>query len=263
VGQFDFPSAAALARLKSDELSEPPVGAVATALVSIGSKILELSGFHGAAPLTNLIQELKGLAARKDETNLIYFGEQLVIDIGSLYRMGEDMRRRVEELLESAEFNEAVANATLHITRTNIETRLTRVARLIVNGVRFSDLKPEPLDDMMRSAVDLTDADILLLGKIYDSQAPLLRQGSLNTTNWFGQVQSYWDEFVNSGALDPSKHLVYRSSLSRLESRGLIQKFREISTAAVGLEHYALLEEGLKFFERVQEIGKDLDPART
>ena len=55
--------------------------------------------------------------------------------------------------------------------------------------------------------------------------------------------------------LDASKHLVYRSSFSRLESHGLIQKFREISTAGVGLEHYALLEEGKKFYERLQEIA--------
>jgi hypothetical protein len=48
---------------------------------------------------------------------------------------------------------------------------------------------------------------------------------------------------------------VYRSSFSRLESYGLIQKFREISTAAVGLEPYALLEEGKKFYERLQEMA--------
>lgn len=260
MNQYDFPSAAALARLKSEALSDSPTNKTAWAVASIGSKMLELSGFRGAASLTTLIQELKGLAARKDEANLIYFGEQLVDDIGALYRASEELSRRAEEVLESDEFNEAVANATLHITRTNIETRLARVARLIANGVKLCDLKPEPLDDMMRAAVELRDEDVLLLGKICDSQRSLLQQQrGRDTTYWFGQLQTVWDEFVRSGVLNTSKHLVYRSSFSRLEASGLIQRFRDISTAGVGQEPYALLEEGLRFYERLQEIGTTMD----
>ncbi len=130
------------------------------------------------------------------------------------------------------------------------------MALILANGVMEGDLEPESLDDMMSAAVELKEADIALLGKICASQSSLLhQQRGRDTTYWFGQLQTVWDEFVRSGALHASKHLEYRSSFSRLESRGLIQKFREISTAGVGLEPYALLEEGKKFYERLQEIG--------
>lgn len=100
----------------------------------------------------------------------------------------------------------------------------------------------------------------MLLGKICDSQRSLLQQQrGRDTTYWFGQLQTVWDEFVRSGVLNTSKHLVYRSSFSRLEASGLIQRFRDISTAGVGQEPYALLEEGLRFYERLQEIGATMD----
>jgi hypothetical protein len=89
----------------------------------------------------------------------------------------------------------------------------------------------------------------------YDSQSGMLREKGLNPTNWFSQMQRRWANFIESGALDASKHLVYRSSFSRLESHGLIQKFCEINATSVGLEHYALLEEGMTFYERLQEIA--------
>jgi hypothetical protein len=255
MGQFDSPSEAALARLKSEELWSVGVNGAVDKTANLGGLILELLGFSGASVGTGFLTALKNLAANKDEANLIYFGDALVGDIRSLYRICENLNQRFDERMESPEFNAVVANATLYITRTNIESRLKRLAHLIANGVKEGDLEPESLDDMMRAAAELKDADIVLLGKIYDSQSALLRQQRFSSGNWFGDVQSYWNEFVNSGALDASKHLVYRSSFSRLESHGLIQKFREISTAGVGLEPYALLEEGKKFYERLQEIA--------
>jgi hypothetical protein len=261
MNQFDFPSAAALAQIKNDALTASPCDKAASKVASIGSKIIGLAGFAGAATLTDLIQELKSLAANKDETNLIYFGETLVDDIARLYRSHSEMRQQLDEMLKSKELHEAVANATLHITRTNVEARLQRISHLIAAGVRARDLESESLDDMMRAAVELKDVDIVLLGKIYDSQAPLLKRGP-DPHSWFNQVQSCWKQFVQPGwnplvapgALDPSKHLLYRSSFSRLESHGLIQKFRETQTATVGLEPYALLEEGMRFYERLREV---------
>jgi hypothetical protein len=136
------------------------------------------------------------------------------------------------------------------------------MAWIIANGVSEGDLDPESGDDMMRAAVELKEADVALLGKICDSQRSMLQQQrGRDPTYWFGELQTVWDEFVRSGVLNAPNHLVYRSSFSRLESRGLIQKFRESSTAGVGLEPYALLEEGLKFCERLQEISaENLEP---
>jgi hypothetical protein len=255
MGQFDSPGEAALARLKNEALSLSAVDGVVDKVSGLGGIILEAVGFKGASGAVKFLSTLKSLAADKDEGNLIYFGEALIDDIRRLYRLYENLKQRFDENVNSSAFDAVVANATLHITRTNIESRLKRLAHLIANGVKEDDLGPEGLDDMMRAAVELKDADVVLLGKIYDSQKSLIKQRGLNPSNWFGQIQTYWNAFVDSGALDASKHLVYRSSFSRLESHGLIQKFREISTAGVGLEPYALLEEGLKFYERLQEIA--------
>lgn len=160
----------------------------------------------------------------------------------------------IKKRLEREDFSNAIASASLQALRTTQRDRLRRLALILANGVRENDLVSESVDDMMRAAVELKDADIVLLGKIYSSQVTIFRQRGMNPTNWFSQVQSLWDEFIKSGALNPSSHLLYRSSFSRLESHGLIQKFREVTTAGVGLEHYALLEEGKKFHERIQEI---------
>jgi hypothetical protein len=256
MGQFDSPTEAAFARLKSESLSSSPVGDRVEKVATLGGIILEAIGFTGASVSVEFLSTLKSLAANKDESNLIYFGDALIDDIRRLYRLCEELKQRFDERINSPEFSSVVANATLHITRTNIENRLKRLAHLIANGVKEDDLEPESLDDMMRAAVELKDADVVLLGRIYDSQGALLGQRGLTPSNWFQQIQSIWNQFVDSGVLDASKHLGYRSSFSRLESHRMIQKFREISTAGVGLEHYALLEEGKKFYERLQEIAQ-------
>ncbi|MGA2886666.1 MAG: hypothetical protein ABSE51_01340 [Terracidiphilus sp.] len=255
MGQYDSPAEAALARIKSESLSSSSVDGAVEKVATLGGIILEAIGFTGASSSVRFLSTLKSLAANKDEGNLIYFGEALIDDIRRLYRLYEGLKQRFDERINSSEFTAVVANATLHITRTNVEKRLKRLAHLIANGVKEGDLEPESLDDMMRAAVELKESDTVLLGKIYESQKSLLKQSRLHPSNWFGLVQTYWNQFVDSGALDASKHLAYRSSFSRLESHGLIQKFREISTAGVGLEHYALLEEGLKFYEGLQEIA--------
>lgn len=166
-----------------------------------------------------------------------------------------DRQNEFEERLNSQEAQVAYMSACFHGFRTSDPEKHSRLACLTINCVFAGDLKPESLDDIMRAAVELKDADIVLLSKIYDSQRSILKHPSMDRSAWFQLIQSRWNEFVDSGALDPSKHLTYRSSFSRLESHGLIQKFREISTAAVGLEPYALLEEGKKFYERLQEIA--------
>ncbi len=255
MGQFDSQSAAALARLKSESLSSS-ADAVATTAVGIGSKILDLAGFAGFSKLTDLVLTLKNLAAKKDEGNLIYFGEALVDDISRLYKLNDQMRRQIDELLNTKEFDQAIANATLHITRTNVEARLRRIATLIANGVRMHDLEAESLDDMMRTAVELKDEDVILLGNLYKWQNHILTEKGMNPTKWFGDIQQAHNQLIDSGFLNQRDHLKYRSSYLRLESLGLIQEISAINNhGGVGYELYALLLEGKKFYERVQEIG--------
>jgi hypothetical protein len=219
-----------------------PLGFVAKGLDLVG-KCLTLG--------VPTVEENLKLFAKLTEDGILRV-EEILVSLGTSAENAERFQRRVE----SKEFLQYLASGVLQTQRTTQENRLKRMALIIANGVNECDLDPESGDDMMRAAAELKDADIALLGKIYSSQAALLRQQRFSSGNWFGDVQSYWNEFVKSGALDASKHLVYRSSFSRLESHGLIQKFREKSTAGVGLEPYALLEEGKKFYERLQEIAE-------
>lgn len=260
MGQSDLETDAALTQLNYDELSTTPGGE----FVEIISDLIALTGVTGplaaAGGASNLLLKIRRLAGASYTSNLIFAITAVRNDLTTLYARRENLRDRIGSLLTDPEFAEAISALALRAMHTSVKARLKRLAHLVVNGVRKDDLEPESLDDMMGAAVELRDADVALLGKICTSQRSLLQQQrGRDTTYWFGEVQRVWDEFVRSGALDASKHLVYRSSFSRLESCGLIQKFRETSTAGVGLEPYALLEEGLKFYERIQEIGKELD----
>ncbi|HMD76428.1 MAG TPA: hypothetical protein VKG86_03530 [Terracidiphilus sp.] len=260
MGQFDSPSEAALARIKSDNLSSSPVDGVVDKVVNLGGIILEAAGFTGASGGTRFFTTLKNLAVNKDEANLIYFGDALIDDIRHLYRLCEELKQRFDERINSPEFSAVVANATLHITRTNVESRLKRLARIVVNGVKEDDLEPESLDDMMRAAVELKDTDISMLGRLYHLGKPLLdrmeraKQGLLaSLPNLHGEIQNMWHKFGCS--LNPAEQLVYRGSFARLQSHGMIQQVT-ISNSEVGREPYLLLEDGAKFYERLQEIGK-------
>src|ERR1035437_10055006 len=153
VGQFDSSTEAALARIKSENRSSSPVYGAVEKVANLGGMILEVVGFTGASGGIGFLNALKNLAVNKDEGNLIYFGDALVDDIRCLYRLYKELKQQFDERINSPDFSAVVANATLHITRTNVESRLKRLAHLIANGVKENDLEPESLDDMMRAAV--------------------------------------------------------------------------------------------------------------
>src|ERR1039457_2813122 len=242
----------------SENLSSSQVDGAVEKVANLGGMILEAIGFTGASSEIGFLAALKNLAANKDESNLLYFGNALVEDIRCLYRLCEDLNQATQQLdehINSPEFSAVVANATLHITRTNVESRLKRLAHLIANGVAKNDLEPESLDDMMRAAVELTDADIILLRKLYESQDALLLRTWQFPLQWDAEFRKVWATFVHSGSLDRQEHLNYRSSYCRLESVGLIQQIPDAGTIGVGQEAYALLMDGKKFYERLQEIA--------
>jgi hypothetical protein len=257
-------------RLNEEQNQSPVDGALESATSVAGSAValgasLVVGGPAGLALAGSVVAGMgivawfRKLGTTKVEENLEALGQAAEDAFNRVERVLSEQGKSIEEIqdrFKSEELMQAMASASLQALRTTEEERLKRLALVLANGVKEGDLEPESLDDMMRAAVELRDRDIVLLGKICISQRSLLQQQrGRDTTYWFGELQSVWDQFVRSGALDASKHLVYRSSFSRLESRGLIQKFREISTARVGLEPYALLEEGLKFYDRIQEIG--------
>ena len=258
MGQFEFESAAALDHIKNEELLRSLVRTYGSKVAAIGGILAEFAGMSGAATIGDFCSNLIDLASGKDESNLKYFAEAVVQDIRRLYRQGEEIRRIVEENLRKKETGEILANATLYVPRTNVEARLQRLAHIFANGIQSGKLEPESTDDMMRAAVDLKDTDIVLLGKIYESQLSLVtrqwRSPGTAPDGWHSELQRVWREFVNHGALNPQEHLRYRSSLSRLASFGLIQQIDIANRYGIGLDIYALLVEGKEFCERIQEI---------
>lgn len=256
MGQFDSPSEAALARIKSENLSSSPVNGSVDKISNLGGFILEAIGVTGASGGIGFLTALKNLAANKDEANLIYFGDALIDDIRRLYRLYEELKQRFDERINSPEFSVIVANATLHITRTNVESRLKRLAHLIANGVKEDDLEPENLDDMMRAAVELTDWDVIVLSKMYDSQKQLLSSRNWSS-GWTEQVGHIWTNWNQIFGLGEEQHLKLRPALSRLQSLGLIAEAQTnfVKDGSLARQAFGLLPEGKKFYERLQEIA--------
>jgi hypothetical protein len=255
MGQFDFPSAGALSRVKSENASSSPVDGVVEKAANIGGMVLEAIGFRGASVGVPFLTSLKSLAAGKDEANLIYFGKALVDDLARLYSAYEKLKQEFDDRIQSPEFNAAVANATLYITRTNVEARLRRVANLIANGVRENDLELESLDDMMRTAVELQDRDISTLDKMFRSQAGLLGESFAVSSEWSAQVAPTWN---NDFSLSDGEHLGIRASLARLQSLGMIAEVRTMMTPSGSLSHqpFGLLPGGKKFCERLRQLAE-------
>jgi hypothetical protein len=258
MGRFDSPTEAALAQLKIDQSALSPVSFAVEKLVGIGSKILELAGYQGASVTADLVFGLKGLAAAKDESNLIYFAEALVDDIRRLYRWNEEMRQRVETILKSKEFQEAVANATLYVARTNVETRLKRLARVLANTIKDGNLEPETLDDAMRTAVFLTEKDIEVLRIVYELQSDMLSPENLNkqpgqrANELQRKWQVWWGQHIDQ--YRGLKGLEFRDSCARLQSEGLVGTVPKSFAASPTRNDLELLVTGLRFYKCLEAI---------
>ncbi|AEU36317.1 hypothetical protein [Granulicella mallensis] len=260
MGQFDSPAEAALTRLKSEDLGESPVIGSVGNVTGIGAKILELlvpmPGFSG---LNDIVTGLMGLAARKDLENLTYFGEAIIDDIRRLYRLGEEQRKRTESVLASTEFQVAVENATLYIVRTNLKTRLKRLANVITNAMREDDLDPEALDDMMRLAVTLTEADVVVLGIVYEMQKDMLspenlsKQPGQRTSELTSTWQRWWTRHGNN--YHGLTALGFKNSCARLLAAGLVGPLPRSYVGSPNANDLELLMDGLRFYERLQELN--------
>jgi hypothetical protein len=157
----------------------------------------------------------------------------------------------IKSRLNSQEFKDDMASASLQALRTTQGDRLKRLALILANGVKEADLETENTDDMMRAAVELRDSDILILQVLYEDQAPLFGYEELGGDYAVAKVHDSWDRLVASDALNLVRD---RSSLARLQSHGLIQQDFESRYGNNALS-YIMLREGKKFYERLQEIA--------
>jgi hypothetical protein len=161
--------------------------------------------------------------------------------------------------LQSQEAQNAYLGAVLHGLRTSDPRKHIRLGTVTINCVYASDLGTESLDGMMQAAVELKEEDIVLLGNLYKWQNHIIEKG-MNPDKWYSDIQQAHKQLVESEVLRQQDHLRFRSSYMRLESLGLIQEIPSINNHyGVGYELYALLWEGKKFYERLQEIATNAE----
>lgn len=254
MGQFDLETGAALTQLNFEELSKTP----GAEFVEIIGYLLALAGISGplavAGGALNLLLKIRELAGASYASNLIFAITAVRNDLKALYENRAELRERLESLRNDPRFAEAIAALALRAMHTSVKSRLNRLARIVVNGAKENDLDSDSLDDMMRAAVELKDADVNLLTMIYDKQSCLLQNHYLSR-EWSEQVAANWS--MHFAHLDSAQHAITRGSLVRLQSLGLIAAVETMMARNGSIAHqpFGLLPEGKKFYERLQEIG--------
>jgi len=285
---MDFPGnevAADNQRRRMEEVSRSPVdGAVESAIfvaspaLAVGSA-LTANGTTSAMALTIAGGVVAGLGIVDWFRNL---GNSKVNEnIEALGRATEEALNRVESALqehgtsideikariESPEFKEALASASLQALRTSQSKRIKRLANILANGVKDGDLEPEGLDDSMRAAVELGVTDVAVLRFISSSQIELVTSGYKDAIYgwphaWLHEVQMRWqasltnrEQAFTQGDFDAG---FWRSSLARLQAFGFIAPVQpNPTTNSPGEEPYGLLPRGQEFLNRLSEVFAD------
>jgi hypothetical protein len=249
MGMFDSQTDAALTVLNYEELGTTPGGEFAELI----GDILKLIGTHGplgiAGGASNLLQKVRKLAGAGYASNLVFVITAVRNDLKALSDEHEDLRGRIASLGTDAQFAEAVSALALRAMHTSVRDRLKRLARVLINGVKEDDLELESLDDMMRAAVELNASDIRLLGDIYERQINLLRAFGSDFSAYTKQITHLYTTQPES-RIDLTK---FMGSVAKLQAVAFVQ----LRTPGFdsGANILALLPDGAKFYERLQEIG--------
>jgi hypothetical protein len=257
-----------------EQISKSPVGSVLESAVSLARPALAAASaivVVGASAGTGLavagsvvaglgiVDWFRKLGAEKVNENLESLGQATEDALNRVERALLEHGTSIDELksrLNSQGFKDGMASASLQALRTAQSNRLKRLALILANGVREDDLGPESLDDMMRAAVELTDWDIFVLGKMYESQKSLL-SNRYQSYGWSEQVGHIWQDWNRILGVNDEQHLKVRSALSRLQSAGLVAEAQTnfVKDGSLARQAFGLLPDGKKFYERLQEIA--------
>ena len=267
MNQFDGELAAMKHRRKMEKLHESPA---TDQLVDLSSTLGTVSTagalIPGAAPAMTVVRGLTsivglfGKALKQGKPTVERTIDDLEAafnsEIERVWRHFETHAERQQEFenrMQSQEAQTAMLSALFHALRTSDPDKHLRMAHLTVNCIFNGEMSAESLDAVMQATVQLTGADIALLGRICEFERGILERKNRNSTNMYGEVQSDWGKLVRAGVLNDTQQLAYRSSLTRLQSLGFIQQI-SASQFGIGHEPYMLLEEGLRFYDRVHGI---------
>jgi hypothetical protein len=261
-------------RRRLEGISNSPVGSVIESVVSGVSPALALSSVLSASGTTSvtglalagsivgglgIVDWFRRLGSSKVDENLEALGQATE---DALKRVEDTLREHgvsIDEIkarIESPEFKNGMASASLQALRTTQGDRLRRMALILANSVREANIESEGIDDMMRAAAELTDWDIFVLGKMYEAQKHLLSSRS-QSFYWSEQVGHVWTEWGSVFGLGDDQHLKLRPALSRLQSLGLIGEAQTnfVKDGSLARQAFGLLPEGKRLYERLQEIA--------
>ena len=233
----------------------------AVGIISISTGSVAIGGIAKAIGIAKRITS--GLGVAMLEENLDHLGDATEAALSRVEKNLDAQGVRIEEIerrLNSNELFEGIRAATLQAQRTKDKKRLERMALILANGVAENDLESENLDDMMRAAVELKERDILALEFICSRQSKILEEAEKWPEQWYDKVRRDWQAsgFDHGIATQQagSNGVGLKSSLARLEAFGFIIAVPPVATVnSPGREPYALLHEGQKFCERLQEIA--------
>lgn len=259
-------------RRRMEEISKSPAGGVIENAVTLARPALAVGAAltaSGASSATGIaiagsvvaglgiVDWFRKLGSAKVNENLEALGqatEDALNRVEATLRAHGTTIDEINRRLNSAEFKEGMASAALQALRTSQQSRLKRMALILANGIKEDDLEPESLDDMMRAAVELKDADIVLLERIYKIQVHIIREVTGTDNDRLHRIVTDWTARtklrIENGGIELGS---CRGSLARLQAQAFIQ-LRTPGFDA-GAEIAVLLEDGAKFYERLQEIA--------
>ena len=260
--QFDGELAALQSRREMESLSTSSVSSVLSEIADVvgqfgvpGAGLFAKVLKSSQTPVEKVVEQVENGAYIEIARIRKHYEEQNT-------RLGEhDARfKEFEARLRSQEAQSAYLGAVLHGLRTSDPRKHIRLGTLTINCVYCDDLEPESLDGMMRAAVELTERDIFELGAFISRQSAILAQAEKLPMQWYDNVRRHWQAWAieNSAAFRSGKlsYFELNSSRSKLAAFGFI-----IAIPAAGTTNspdvfpYALLPEGKRFYERLQETA--------
>jgi hypothetical protein len=238
-------------------IADPAISAGTAILATGGAGTVGLAIAGGVVAGLNLFDKFLRLGDSTVKENVRELAEAVEAGLSRLERICIENGKGVDELkaqLDGERFTEGTAILVLHALRTKNKKKLDRLAQVLVSGVANDDLEPETLDDMMRAGVELTESDIRLLGRLYKSQKHILKNLASRpfSYQWYEDVGAAWEGEFSRSERD---HLGLRGSLMRLRSLGMIAETGANLNGEIAKQHFGLLLEGKKFYERLQEVA--------
>jgi hypothetical protein len=251
--QFDGELAALRHQREMDALGESPV---VDQVLDVTVRLAEKAGLPPFMGLFRKALKLGQPSVEKMVDDLESAAFEEIRRIWERLHGQAERQKEFEARLNSHEAQVAYLSACFHGLRTSDPQKHSRLARLTINCVFADDLGPESLDDMMGAAVELTDWDIFVLRKIYETQKNILVSSAFSY-DWTTNVGNVWTEWGGIFGLRDDQHLKLRPALSRLQSLGLIAEAQTnfVKDGSLARQPFGLLPEGKKFYERLQEIA--------